>query len=427
MQPCGLLEQQPALHRRRRPPGGRRARRRCEGRCEGRFGARCRHGSRLGRRHRGRRRCLCGRAGPGRRGAGARGRQRRLDRAAHRLVHLARIAEAHLGLGRMHVHVHPLRRDLQEQHIAGLTAAVQHVLVGGAHAVRQQPVAHMAAVDIDVLQVGAGPRGLRQAGAAVHRQRPELQRHLAAVAREGLAEHIAQALLRIARAPLLDQPALVPDLEADLGSRQRMAAHRLQAVRQLGGVGLQELAPRRRREEQLAHLHRRADGARGRLQLAGAAVDALRMRGVHRAAGDRQLGDRADRRQRLAAEAHRHHLLEIVQRADLAGGMAAQRQRQLGFGDALAVVLDDDRAHAAGDQPHRDAGGAGVQRVVDQLAHHRGRALDHLAGGDLADQLVGQLADRAAGGRGQRGGGRGQGHAPDCRKARFSPGTGRIR
>ena len=42
-----------------------------------------------------------------------------------------------------------------------------------------------------------------------------------------------------------------------------------------------------------------------------------------------------------------------------------------------------------------DLAGAGVQRVVDQLAHHRGRALDHLAGGDLADQLVGQFAYHA--------------------------------
>jgi hypothetical protein len=33
------------------------------------------------------------------------------------------------------------------------------------------------------------------------------------------------------------------------------------------------------------------------------------------------------------------------------------------------------------------------KRVIDQFAHDRGRALDHLAGGNLADQLVGQLAD----------------------------------
>ena len=39
---------------------------------------------------------------------------------------------------------------------------------------------------------------------------------------------------------------------------------------------------------------------------------------------------------------------------------------------------------------------AGVDGVVEQLANHRRRPLDHLAGGDLADQLAGQLADRPA-------------------------------
>jgi len=45
-----------------------------------------------------------------------------------------------------------------------------------------------------------------------------------------------------------------------------------------------------------------------------------------------------------------------------------------------------------------DLGGAGVQRVVDQLAHHRSRALDDFAGRDLAHKFVGQGEDRATGG-----------------------------
>jgi hypothetical protein len=80
--------------------------------------------------------------------------------------------------------------------------------------------------------------------------------------------------------------------------------------------------------------------------------------------------------------------------------MALQRQRQFVGRDALAVVLDHGAAHAAAGQAHGDLAGAGVQRVVDQLTHHRSRAFDHLAGGDLADQFVRQLADRAA--RGHR-------------------------
>jgi hypothetical protein len=79
-----------------------------------------------------------------------------------------------------------------------------------------------------------------------------------------------------------------------------------------------------------------------------------------------------------------------------------KRHRQLFAHDAAAVVLDRDQAHAAGQQAHRDLRGAGVERVVDQLAHHRRRALDHLAGGDLADQFVGQVQDGAAGRAGDR-------------------------
>ncbi len=207
------------------------------------------------------------------------------------------------------------------------------------------------------------------------------------------------SLVRTARrraAPVRDRLAVVPDREADLGANDRLAAHRLQAMRQLGRLGLQELAPRRRAEEQLAHLDRRADAARRGLQLAGAGVEPGRVRGLGGAAGDRELGDRGDRRQRLAAKAERRHALELGERGDLAGGMAAQRQGQLGGGDAVAVVLDADRPHAAADQADDDLPGPGVDGVVEQLAHHRGRSLDDLAGGDLADQLARQFADRPA-------------------------------
>jgi len=42
---------------------------------------------------------------------------------------------------------------------------------------------------------------------------------------------------------------------------------------------------------------------------------------------------------------------------------------------------------------HRDARGPRVERVLDQLLHHGGGALHHLAGGDLVDETGGQEAD----------------------------------
>ena len=46
-------------------------------------------------------------------------------------------------------------------------------------------------------------------------------------------------------------------------------------------------------------------------------------------------------------------------------------------------------------EAHRHAGRAGVEAVLEQLLQHRGRPLDHLAGGDLAHQQLGQEADFA--------------------------------
>ena len=299
------------------------------------------------------------------------------------------IAEAHLDLGRVHVDVDARRVDLDEQHVGRLLLAVQHVLVGGAQRVGDEAVAHVAAVDVDVLVVAARARRGGQADAAVDGDRADLGGERAAVVHELVAQHVADALRLVGRAPLLDQLALVPHGEAHARPHQRVAAHGLDAVRQLGGVGLQELAPRRRAEEQLAHLDGGALRAGGRRELAGARVQPLRVRGRRRAADQRQLRHRRDRRQRLAAEAHRGHRLEVVERADLAGGVALERERQLGRLDADAVVLDQDGAHAARDQADVDLRGAGVERVVDQLAHHGRRPLDDLARGDLADQFVG--------------------------------------
>ena len=78
-----------------------------------------------------------------------------LHGVAHRLMHLATVAKAHLDLGGMHVHIDPGGIDLYIQGIDGLAVAVQHVLVGAARSVGEYLVAHEAAVDVTELLVGA--------------------------------------------------------------------------------------------------------------------------------------------------------------------------------------------------------------------------------------------------------------------------------
>jgi hypothetical protein len=80
--------------------------------------------------------------------------------------------------------------------------------------------------------------------------------------------------------------------------------------------------------------------------------------------------------------------------------MARQRERQLFGRDAAAVVGDGDALDAAFLEADGDLGGARVERVFQQLLDHGRGPLDHLAGGDLRDELVGKLLDGAMGGDG---------------------------
>src|SRR2546426_7684532 len=74
--------------------------------------------------------------------------------------------------------------------------------------------------------------------------------------------------------------------------------------------------------------------------------------------------------------------------------MPRQRHRQLAGGDAAAVVAHPHQRDAAALDVDLDARRAGIERVLDQLLDDRGRPFDHLAGGDLVDELAGKNADR---------------------------------
>ena len=266
-------------------------------------------------------------------------------------------------------------------------------------------VTHKAAVHIGKLVVWARAGSVGQAGAAHHFERSGVVFDGDGLGHKLFTQHIGQALSQACRArvhaPLLHQLALVPDGKAHVGAGQGVAAHRLHAVRQLGVVAFQKLAASGGREEQLFDLHRGAHCAGGRADLAGAAIECKGGGLTVHAREQGELGHRIDGRQGFAPKAHGHDRFEVVQIADLAGGVAFQGGGQLVRRDAATVVLDGNQAGAATHQAQRDAACARVHGVVHQLAHHRGRALNHLACGDLADQFIGEFADGAA--RGSRG------------------------
>jgi DNA-binding SARP family transcriptional activator len=104
---------------------------------------------------------------------------------------------------------------------------------------------------------------------------------------------------------------------------------------------------------------------------------------------------RCDRRERLAAEAERGHGFELIERPDLAGRVAREREGEVLACDPGAVVVHLHPPRAAFDERHAELARAGIEAVFDQLLEHRRRPLDHLAGRDLADEQLGQDAYRA--------------------------------
>ncbi len=337
-------------------------------------------------------------------------RERLLQGADQQAADQAGIAEAHLGLGGVHVDVDLARIEGDEQRDDRMAVARQVIRIGGAHHADEEPVAHRPAVDEQILpeRVGAGER--RQAGEAVDgdalaaralRSRAVTSgAQLDRVGAEVGAQDVAEPRQPPGRSGQRRRPGhrralLAGEREGDVGPAHGEAPHHLADRLGLAPVALEEFEPRRRGVEQVAHLDAGAFAERRGLDLGlVAAVDGdrpgMRLAGV--AGGDGEPRHRADRGQRLAAEAERADIEEVVA-GQLRGGVALDREREVGAGHAGAVVGDADQPPPAAVGHHLDAGRAGVERVLDELLDHARRALDHLAGGDAVDDAFGELAD----------------------------------
>jgi len=217
------------------------------------------------------------------------------------------------------------------------------------------------------------------------------------MAEKGLSHQIACAARQVRGRQAAAHLAIVEQGEADIGSGQRDARKRLVAMREFGRRRFEEFAPRRRVEIQIRDRHHRAGCPCRRLGPCAArerfCIELPGMRRVRRATDDRDARDCRDRGQRLAAKAVAGDALEVGQGGDLARRMTHQRERQVFGGDAATIIGDADRLDAAFGEVRFDARSASIEAVLDEFFEDRGRALDDFAGGDLADQQVGQGMD----------------------------------
>jgi len=77
--------------------------------------------------------------------------------------------------------------------------------------------------------------------------------------------------------------------------------------------------------------------------------------------------------------------------------MALERQAHLVGRNAATVVADQQTPYPALLDFHLDPRRLGIEAVFHQFLNDGHRAFNHLAGGDLVDEGIGELADAGAG------------------------------
>jgi hypothetical protein len=180
-----------------------------------------------------------------------------MDRAA--------IREADLGLLRVHVDVDLGGRQVEVHDADGISPPLEDGAIGLRHGPGERPVTHGASVDEQVERDRPGARALGRGQVRLDAQRATLgRRRLEPLPLERLTHALAPA--RCAE-PVARGPPVAHEEERHVRSGERREEDRLAHVRGLGPRRLQELAPRRDVEEELADLHRgpfrRAGGPRG--------------------------------------------------------------------------------------------------------------------------------------------------------------------
>ena len=314
--------------------------------------------------------------------------QGRANGALERGKHRAFIAKTDFLLRRVDVDVDQLGVDADVDDRDRMSPALEPSLVALLQGIDERPRADRPAVDREHHAVAAAPAEARLADHAGHERQPD---HLQHLRRNRRPIYRRDRTPPVAVAVGADGGTAVDgEVNADVWMEQRKRADHVFDRGHLGRIALQKLEARRHVPKEIPHLDRDAGEQGPRPVLHDLCVADAERRA---AGGALDVGDGRDACQRFAAKAERLDHGEIRQRGQLARRVPDERQRELISRDAGAVVADADRRLARATDVDADPACPGVERVLDQLLDHRGRALDHLASGDRVGDLRRQHLD----------------------------------
>ena len=309
-----------------------------------------------------------------------------LDGRVEDLPHRLLVFKLNLRLGRMDVDVDIFWRDIEIEEEGHLFALRYQPVKSRHHRLGKIRMAHIAAIDKEILMGILFLCRLRLAHKAMDATERGLHLHGQEVLVETVAKDIDDALAQ-ATGPQVEQFRVVAvQTEDDLGIDQHDTLECRQNVVELGIVGLEKLAARGDIEEEVLHHEVGAFGTCTRLLPCHLTTGDGQMRADVFALLPRlqfHLRYGSDRRQSFATEPHGMEVEEVVGLADLRRGMSLKGQSCVGLGHALTVVNDLNGRAPGIDYSDVDVLGAGVDSILYEFLDDRGGALDNLTGRDL--------------------------------------------
>ena len=311
------------------------------------------------------------------------------ERRKQLAIQMLTIAEADFRFGGMHVDIDLGGGHVEIEERDRLASDHQQPAIGFGQRVLQRAILNPAAVEEQILSfagrfVLAGMRDVAP-DADVVDFRIDPDQLLGEFAAIKQAEAIEQI---IGGGQIEDDFVVVPENHIEPRMCESGTGKLLADVAELGFGGFQKLAAYGCVGEQLSDLDRGPQWTATRLRFAGNSGFDFEFEPLGLVGGTRantEVADFGNRGEGFSPEAHRLHAEQIVGGRDFTGRIAGDGEQQVVGMNAFAVIDDADQVGTAVHDVDFDAGGKGVDTVIEEFLDRAGGAFDHFSGGNFID------------------------------------------